>query len=184
LAVFFALLLSAVLVFMIGYNPLIVFQQAWDGAFGTTSRIAGVFNFWIPLTLVSLGLLVTFRSGLWNIGVEGQIMAGAVFASGVTIFLSIPPIIRIPLAMLSAIIGGMLWSLLVGVLKTRFGVHEIFGGVAFNAISNIIANYIITNLWSPVGGNAQDIGLFDEAVCLKQFNATFPSNDLLIFFSL
>lgn len=180
LAIVVSLLLSAALILAIGRNPLEVFERVWEGAFSSTSRVAGVFNFWIPLTLASLGLVVTFRAGLWNIGVEGQIMMGAIFASGVAIFVPAPAVIRVPLAIIASVIGGMLWGLLVGVLKTRLGVHEIFGGVALNAIANVITNYLVANLWAPPGGNALDTGPFDEAARLHTFSEAFPTNITMI----
>ncbi len=184
LAIVVSLLLSAMLTLFIGRNPLVVFQQVWEGAFSNITRVAGVFNFWIPLTLASLGLIVTFRAGLWNIGVEGQIMFGAVFASGVAIFLPVPSFIRVPIEIIAAVFGGMLWALLVGVLKTHFGVHEIFGGVALNAIANAITNYLVAYLWSSPGGNARDIGPFDQAARLQIFSNAFPTNLTMIVITL
>ena len=64
-----------------GRDPLEVVDALWKGAFKDSRKLGGVINFWIPLTLVSIGLVVTFRAGLWNIGVEGQMMMGAIFAS-------------------------------------------------------------------------------------------------------
>ena len=184
LAIAASLLLSAGLIVLIGREPLEVIEKVWEGAFSSTSRVAGVFNFWIPLTLSSIGLVVTFRAGLWNIGVEGQMMMGAVFASGVALFVPAPGIIRVPLALLASVVGGMLWSVLAGVLKTRLGVHEIFGGVALNAIANVFANFLVANLWSPPGGNALDTGPFDEAARLPSFSEDFPTSVTMIVLTL
>lgn len=184
LAIVVSLLLSAALILLIDRNPIDVFERVWEGAFSSSSRVAGVFNFWIPLTLATLGLVVTFRAGLWNIGVEGQIMMGAVFAGGVAIFVPAPAVIRVPLAIIMAVVGGMLWGLLVGVLKTRLGVHEIFGGVALNFIAINISSYLITNLWSPPGGNALDTGPFDPAARLQTFSDAFPTNVTMIVLTL
>ena len=184
LAIAVSLLLSAGLVMLIGREPLEVIEKVWEGAFSSTSRVAGVFNFWIPLTLSSIGLVVTFRTGLWNIGIEGQMMAGAVFASGVALFVPAPGVIRVPLALLASMVGGALWALLAGVLKTRLGVHEIFGGVALNAIANVFTNFLVGNLWSPSGGNALDTGPFDEAALLPSFSDDFPTSVSMIVLTL
>jgi simple sugar transport system permease protein len=76
-----SLALTALLVMVVGADPRAVFEKVWEGAFRGARSVAQVLNFWIPLTLVSMGLIVTFTAGLWNIGVEGQIMMGAVFAT-------------------------------------------------------------------------------------------------------
>lgn len=180
LSVVISLLLSALLVILVDKNPIEVAQTIWAGAFRDLSRVAGVLNFWIPLTLSSLGLILTFRAGLWNIGIEGQMMFGAVFASGVALFVPAPAIIRVPLALAMAAVGGMFWALVVGLLKTRLGVHEIFGGVALNAIANVFTNFLVANLWSPEGGNALDTGPFDDAARLGYWSDSFPVNVSMI----
>lgn len=179
-----SLALSALLILMVGRNPLEVAETIWAGAFRDLNRVAGVFNFWIPLTLASVGMVVTFRAGLWNIGVEGQMMFGAIFASGVALFVDAPGIVRVPLALVASVVGGMFWALVVGLLKTRLGVHEIFGGVALNAIANVITNFLVGNLWSPEGGNALDTGPFDPAAKLGTFSDAFPTNMTLIIITL
>ena len=72
---------SALLVMAVGSDPIAVVEAVWTGAFRNSTSFAGVINFWLPLTLCALGLVVTFTAGLWNIGVEGQMMMGAIFAS-------------------------------------------------------------------------------------------------------
>ena len=67
-----ALVVTSLLLVLFGAAPLESFQAMYDGAFGDQSKTLSVLAFWIPLLLASTGLLVTFRAGLWNIGVEGQ----------------------------------------------------------------------------------------------------------------
>ena len=59
------------------------FSHLISGSFGSWSKVSRVLNVWIPLTLCSLGLVYAFRSGLWNIGVEGQMVLGAIGTAGV-----------------------------------------------------------------------------------------------------
>jgi ABC-type uncharacterized transport system permease subunit len=175
-----SLLISAALIALVGRSPWEVATTIWEGAFRDMKRVAGVFNFWIPLTLSTLGLVMTFRAGLWNIGVEGQIMFGAIFASGIVLFVDLPRPILLPLALVSSVVGGMFWALVVGLLKTRLGVHEIFGGVALNAIANIFTNYLVGNPWAPPNGSAVDTGPFPDAGRLGTFSDTFPTNITMV----
>ncbi|QPC83803.1 ABC transporter permease [Phototrophicus methaneseepsis] len=116
----------------------------------STRKIANVVEFWIPLVLVSMGLVVTFRAGLWNIGIEGQMVMGGLFASGVAFAQpSDNPLILIPLCLIAAMVGGAFWALVAGILKTSFGVNEIFGGVALNALANQITLQLIAGAWKP-----------------------------------
>jgi len=157
LPVVIAFALTALCLLVLGADPLEVAQTVWEGAFKDTAKLAGVLNFWIPLTLTSIGLIITFTAGLWNIGVEGQMMAGAIAASWSALYLPIPqPELCVVACVMCGALGGAGWALMVGLLKTRFGVNEIFGGVALNAIINTIAIYLISGPWQPLeGGSAQ-----------------------------
>lgn len=151
-----SLLVTGFLILLVGANPLKVVEKLWGGAFADLASVSNVINFWIPLTLASIGLIVTFTAGLWNIGVEGQILVGALFASGVALNWHIPAPFLVPVEILMAMLGGALWAALVGVLKVYLGVHEIFGGVALNAIANVIAITLITGPWrGTAGGNSR-----------------------------
>jgi general nucleoside transport system permease protein len=175
LPIIISLAITAVLILMVEADPRAVFEKIWEGAFRDARSFSQVVNFWIPLTLVSMGLVVTFTAGLWNIGIEGQIILGAVFASWGALFLEgLPPIIWIPVEIALAMLGGALWALLVGVLKTRLGVHEIFGGVALNFLAIVLSNYLISDPWQPPeGGSARATPLFPTDSLLGSFSGEF-----------
>jgi ABC-type uncharacterized transport system permease subunit len=149
-----SLAITGLLVLAVGSNPLDVFQTVWQGAFRDLRSLSGVMNFWIPLTLVGMGLVVTFTAGLWNIGAEGQMIMGGVFASWAALTLNLPSPLLIAVEIGLAMLGGALWALLVGLLKTRMGVNEIFGGVALNALAEVVAIYLISGPWQPPEGGS------------------------------
>jgi ABC-type uncharacterized transport system permease subunit len=170
-----SLLVTCLLILMVGHNPVEVFEKVWEGAFRNTNSLAGVFNFFIPLTLASLGLVVTFRAGLWNIGVEGQMAMGAVFASWAAQYVTLPAPILVPFEILVAMLGGALWAGLTGLLKTRLGVNEIFGGVALNSLASVFTIYLISGPWQPPeGGSAQATAPFPTDSLLPAMSPEFP----------
>ena len=174
-------LISAILVVAVGSDPREVFEAIWEGAFRNSNAFAGVINFWIPLVLCSMGLIITFTAGLWNIGVEGQMAMGALFASWAAQYVALPAPVLIPLEIVLAIVGGMLWGALAGVLKTRLGVHEIFGGVALNSLANVAAIYLISGPWQPPeGGSAQSTAPFPANALLPPMSSEFPVNLLAL----
>lgn len=176
-----SLVITAVLIAALGNDPLEVFNMTWTGAFRDSARVAAVLNLWIPLTLCAIGLIVTFTAGLWNIGVEGQMMAGAMAASWGAQFLALPQPVLIPVCIGLGALGGLGWAALVGVLKTRFGVNEIFGGVALNAIANTVAIYLISGPWQPPeGGSAQSTPPFPLDAWLPVASAEFPVSLLML----
>ncbi|HOI06319.1 MAG TPA: ABC transporter permease [Deltaproteobacteria bacterium] len=136
-----------------GAPPLETFRQIVQGSLGSWIKLTYVIKVWIPLTLASCGLLYTFRIGLWNIGVEGQVMAGAVLTtfilrSGVE---SGHPGLVLFAGLLAGIAGGAFWAILAGYLKTRGGVHEIFAGLGLNFVAQGMVLWLIFGPWKQPG---------------------------------
>lgn len=165
--IFAALLVTTLLLYLFGANPITAFDAMLQGAFGDQSKTLSVLAFWVPLFLSATGLLVTFTAGLWNIGIEGQIIMGAIAASWVALKLDAPAAILIPLEILAAMTAGALWAALSAVLKTRGKVHEIFSGLALNNIAIILTNYLISGPWQPPeGGTFRGTQPFQDAALL------------------
>lgn len=164
-----ALLFTTALLLAVGAPPGGAYLHILRGAFESPAKLADVFAFWVPLMLCSAGLLLTFTAGLWNIGVEGQIVVGALFTAWVARNVFLPSAILIPLELIAAMVGGALWGLLAGVLKTRGNVHEIFGGLALTNIALIFTNYLISGPWQPPeGGSLQGTAPFRPAAMLPR----------------
>jgi len=124
------------------------------GAVGSLTSISNVFVAWAPLLLATTGLLVTFSTGLWNIGIEGQITMGAIFTTWVLrMFLHSPlsPALAIGLSILAGMVGGALWAILAGSLKTFGGVNEIFGGLGLNFVAAATTLWLIFGPWKRAG---------------------------------
>lgn len=175
LPIIVSLAVTSLIILLVGANPITVFERVMEGAFRNSNSMAGVVNFWIPLALCSMGLIITFTAGLWNIGVEGQMVMGAIFASWAALNIDLPTPILIPIEIMLAMLGGGLWGALVGFLKIKLGVHEIFGGVGLNSLANVIAIYLISGPWQPPeGGSAQSTAPFPQASLLPSISTEFP----------
>ncbi|MGB3716687.1 MAG: ABC transporter permease [Candidatus Promineifilaceae bacterium] len=149
-----ALLFTFGLLPLFGASPFESGEAFFNGAFGDASKRLMLLAFWVPLVITSIGLLVTFTAGLWNIGVEGQIIMGAIAASFIALKVNAPPAVLIILELTLAMVAGGLWAALSAVLKTRGRVHEIFSGLALNAIAVILTNYLISGPWQPPEGGS------------------------------
>jgi simple sugar transport system permease protein len=137
-----------------GAPPLRAYMVLFQGALGSWVKFTHVVKVWIPLTLCGCGLLFTFRIGLWNIGVEGQVMIGAVFTTwmlraGVDRPESAPLFIAASLA--ASVLGGALWAGIAGFLKTKGGVNEIFAGLGLNFVAQGILLWLIFGPWKQPG---------------------------------
>jgi simple sugar transport system permease protein len=150
----FSLLFVSIILILVKSQPLEAFRLIWEGATGNATRISSVLVVWVPLLLVTCGLLATFTTGMWNIGIEGQITVGAIFTTGVMrLFLdtSLSPVMVITISILAGMIGGAIWAGLAGVLKTFGGVNEIFGGLGLNFIATALNIGLIFGAWSRPG---------------------------------
>lgn len=140
------------LLMVLGLSPGDVGKALFTGSFASWRKFSYVLSIWIPLLLASSGLLFTFRAGLWNIGVEGQLIMGAIVTTFILRLASgIPTGIIIPLALIFGCLGGALWGVLTGILKTRGGVNEIFGGLGFNFVAQGLILWLILGPWKRAG---------------------------------
>jgi len=172
LAVLVAFVLSAMLLLVAGASPLDAFALIFSGAFGSSAKLAYVMTAWAPVLLCSAGLLVTFAAGLWNIGIEGQVVMGAVFATGVMQALqnSLPPAFVLLLAALAGFFGGALWGMFAGGLKLYGNVNEIFGGLGLNFIAGSLTVYLVLGPWKRPGiGSTSGTEPFPPSLWLPAF---------------
>ena len=141
------------LLFTLGLSPVAITKAMADGTVSNWMRISHVLSIWTPLLLCSCGLLFTFRAGLWNIGIEGQMVMGAITATAVLRILegTIAPGLLLPLVMTGGLMGGGLWGMLAGILRNRGGVNEIFGGLGLNFVAQGIILYLIFGPWKRDG---------------------------------
>lgn len=150
--VILALAVTTLFFVMVGANPWRAYGEILSGAFESPRKWADILVAAVPLILAASGVLITSAAGLWNIGVEGQIVAGAIFATWAIKSVAAPAEIILPLSALAGILGGMVWGLLAGLLRTYGKVNEIFGGLGLNFIVAALTNYLIFGPWKPPDG--------------------------------
>jgi simple sugar transport system permease protein len=139
-----ALAVGAVMLLLLGANPLVGFGALLQGAFGSPNAWADTAVKATPLLLVGLGICIAFRSGVINIGGEGQMIMGALasIALGLS-FPSAPGIIIVPLALLLGFVAGAIWGGIPGFLKARFNVNEILSTIMMNVIAVQFMNLLL-----------------------------------------
>jgi len=153
-AVLLALVFTTIVLLITQAQPFEAYKNIILGSFGSVTNISNVVVAWVPLLLASTGVLIAFSAGLWNIGVEGQITLGAVFTTWVLRLLldsSLPPGLILALAILAGMLGGALWAVFAGALKTYGGVNEIFGGLGLNFVATALTIWLIFGPWKRPG---------------------------------
>ncbi|HET6877090.1 MAG TPA: ABC transporter permease [Jatrophihabitans sp.] len=107
-----------------------------------------------PLILGGLAVTVAFRAGLFNIGVQGQLIMGAIAAGYVGFAISLPPFVHLVVALIAGVVGGALWGGLVGWLKAATGAHEVITTIMLNYVAVYFLVYLLTlNGFQEPGSN-------------------------------
>jgi len=161
----------ALLLLALGANPLEALNLLYQGSFGSVSKLSATLLVWVPLAIASASLVVTYSAGLWNIGVEGQIVMGAIFATWAARTVPGPGWLIIVAGIVVGIIGGLLWGLLAGVLKTHGGVNEIFGGLGLYFVALGLTTYLVIGPWAREGvASTSGTDLFEREVWFPRFS--------------
>lgn len=145
LAVFTAVLVGSVLILVDGRDPITAFVGLFDGAFLEPRGLLASFRNMTPLVLAGLAVAFAFKSGLFNIGVQGQLILGSVAAAWVGFtFKGLPPLIHVTLAILVSMLVGGLWAAIAGALKAFADAHEVITTIMLNYIAAQFSGWLIS----------------------------------------
>lgn len=139
-----ALLVGAVMLILLGVDPVAAYAAMLEGAFGSPNSVADTLVKATPLLLVAVGICIAFRGGMLNIGGEGQLIIGALGSTLVILRLpDAPAWALVPLGLLLGFAAGAAWGAVPGLLKARLQVNEILTTIMMNAIAVQALNYLL-----------------------------------------
>src|SRR5712664_1653243 len=142
IAVVAAFIVGGILILIIGDNPLTAYALLFGSAFSWPVGIGYTLFYATPLIFTGLAVLVAFRCGLLNIGAEGQLYVAAFATAWVGItFAGLSSWLLIPMCFLAAMVGGGVWGAIPGVLKARFGSHEVINTIMLNFLAVALLSY-------------------------------------------
>jgi general nucleoside transport system permease protein len=169
LAVAIALLAGAIVLALSGANPIPAYEALFAGAFGGRRELAETLVMATPLILGGLAFAVAARAGLFNIGIEGQMVVGGLCAGLAAAWdPGLPIFVHLPLAILAGMMAGGIWGFIPGFLKAKTGAHEV--------ITTIMLNYLAYRISTVVIGQ-EHLPLVNPALQATQpavDNATLP----------
>lgn len=143
-AVLAALLVGAVMLMALNANPIQAYAALIEGAFGSTNALADTIVKATPLLFVGLGICISFRGGVINIGGEGQFIVGALGATTIGLALpDLPGVVLVPLALLAGFVAGGIYGGIAGLLKAYFNVNEILSTIMLNQIAVQSMNFLL-----------------------------------------
>ena len=181
-ALLLALLIGAAFIAVIGYNPFVVYGTLFSFSLGRSDSLGAILFYATPLIFSGLSVSVGFKAGLFNIGVEGQYLFGAFCAAWVGFSLhGLPTWVHLPLAVLAAMAGAMLWILLPACLRVYRGVHEVIGTIMLNYVAFSLLHYLVAdvfmdrnqNIPAGLGSPVIRTPLFDSSVMAPKLHGFF-----------
>jgi general nucleoside transport system permease protein len=153
LAVILAMGLACLALRVQGIAPLHALQLLWEGGFGSWWSLQDTLLKAVPIYLCALGVSLTFRMQIWNIGAEGQFALGAMGAAwAVLTFPELPATVLLPLMFVCSGVAGAAWALIPGWCKVRLGVNEIITTLMLNYIGILLLGYLVYGPWKDPGG--------------------------------
>jgi simple sugar transport system permease protein len=169
LAALCAVLICSSLFMAAGASPIVAFSALLKGGLGSKRAIAETMVMATPLILTGLASMIAFRARLWNIGAEGQVFAGAMFAYWCQHALgdAAPAPVQISVIIVGALIGGALMGGLAGILKARFQVDEVISTVMLNYIIVYVLSMLLQNgPWTASGSFFEQTEMVPAAASL------------------
>lgn len=141
------LIATAIVLMLAGVGLRGLYEEFIVSIFSSSMSVSAVLVQAAPLLVVGLSAVVAFRVRFWNIGIEGQMIFGSVFATFVAINNIGPDSLRLPLMLVAAALGGMLWILIPALLKLRLGINEIISTLLLNYVAFNFLLYLLYGSW-------------------------------------
>lgn len=173
--VVFALLIGAVIIRLMGEDPFFAYMSLFQGAFNGIGNIVATLQNTTPLLLTGLAVGFAFRSNVANIGVEGQMLFGALAAAIVGYYIHLPWFLHIPLAIIAAAIAGAAWALIPAILKAKLKVNELVVCLMLNPMALLITGYFSTYPLKAPGPTNKTYDIMPTAQ-LHQFSSSAQLN--------
>ncbi|MFB6287041.1 MAG: ABC transporter permease [Candidatus Bipolaricaulia bacterium] len=175
------LLTGVLIMWLTGYDPGSaygalyegVFRNVFDGELGNEWGLYDTLGTAVPIMLTGLTFAIGIRGGVFNIGAEGQVYAGAVAAVAASLFV-LPPGLHHAVAIAFGMLAGALWALPVSLLKVTRGVHEVISTIMLNRIGLFVGMYFVTEFLGNPEQAQQTISTAESA----QFPAIMPGTSL------
>ncbi|MCP1101932.1 ABC-type uncharacterized transport system permease subunit [Aequitasia blattaphilus] len=169
-----ALVIGAVLILMIGENPIEAYQALFKGAFKGKFGFGNTVATFTPLLLTSIAFAVAAQAGAFNVGVEGEVFLGGIAAAYIGVnFTFLPKPILLITCFLGAMVVAGAWATIPAVLKAYYGVSEVCTTILMNTVAVYITSYLVSGPMSAGTANAQSHSV---AVNLPQFMKPSSAN--------
>lgn len=136
-------LVGAFFLKVMGLGVGVAYKQLFQSTFKNVKSISYCIAYATPYIITGLSVAFSFKTGVFNIGAEGQFVVGAMAACVTAILAgSLPKAVLIPLCFIAAMLAGAIWGMIVAFLKTKWGINEVLSMIMFNWIAFYLSNFI------------------------------------------
>lgn len=144
LSIIMGLIIGAIILLIAGYDPVEAYKIMFEGAYGQPRYISWTIIRATPIILTGISVAFAFKTGLFNIGAEGQFIVGTLFAAVAGYYLNLPPVIHAIVAILAGTMAATVWGGIVGILKAKFGINEVITSIMLNWIALYLNNWFLS----------------------------------------
>jgi general nucleoside transport system permease protein len=165
LAAGLTILAGFVLFSLLGKNPITAFYTFFIHPIRDLNGVGELLQKASPLMIIAVGLACGYRANVWNIGAEGQLIVGAIFAGGVALYFhESQSRLVLPLMLMAGMVGGMLWAAIPAFLRTRFNTNEILVSLMLVYVAGLLLNWLVHEPWKdPEGFNFPQSKMFTDS---------------------
>ncbi len=147
-SVLLALLFCGIMMAALGFNPFTAYAKLFKGGFGSLRNLSESVMLSIPLMFCALGVSISFKMSLNNIGAEGQYMMGVMAATGVALYCPwIPTALIIPAMFIAGFLAGGIWAMIAVAPKAFWGVNETIITLMFNYVALLFCDFLLYGAW-------------------------------------
>ena len=150
-AIFVFFLSCGIVVHFRGQDSLEFYKIILSSGFANFDEFGYVLFNATPLVFTGLAVAIGYKSGLFNIGCEGQLYVAAFAAAWIGMHLNLPAFLLVPLCIAAAMVAGAGWGAVPGFLKARYGAHEVINTIMMNFIAFALMNYLVTSVYQEPG---------------------------------
>jgi simple sugar transport system permease protein len=143
LAIGIGLLAGSVILAVTGFNPFTAYGVLFGGIFGSPKTVMYMIQYAAPIIFTGLSVTFAFKTGLFNIGAEGQYIIGSLAALAAGVLLPMPAPLHGILCVLAGALAGALWGAVAGILKAYKGIHEVIVTIMLNWIAFYLSNFFV-----------------------------------------
>lgn len=152
LSILIALLIGTLIIKVCGYHPLSAYSALLKGAFGSFRYTMATLEKSVPLILCGLAAMVAMKSGIFNIGAEGQLFMGAIGYTVAALYLDfLPAPLHLIVCVVCSMLFGGVWAFIPATMKIRIGANEVVTSIMLNYIAKLFTSYLVSGPMKAVG---------------------------------